>query len=72
MFENGKAKFAWMPLIPGCWYVFITITYIANAQIGFHIPWTGAYIIGVASAAAYLIAIVWYGKKRAGLNAQTL
>ena len=72
MFENGKAKFAWMPLIPGCWYVFITITYIANAQIGFHIPWTGAYIIGVASAAAYLIAILWYGKKRAGLKAQTL
>ena len=35
MFENGKEKFVWMPLLPGAWYAFVTITYIANAQIGF-------------------------------------
>ncbi|MEI3305468.1 MAG: carbon starvation CstA 5TM domain-containing protein [Dysosmobacter sp.] len=35
MFENGKAKWVWMPLIPGAWYTFITITYIMNAHIGF-------------------------------------
>ena len=64
LFENKKAKFAWMPLIPGAWYAFITITYIANAQIGFNIPWTAAYIIGVVAAAVYAILILWYGRKR--------
>ena len=65
MFENNRAKYVWMPLIPGAWYAFITMTYIANAKIGFNIPWTGAYIIGVVAAIAYVAAIVWYGKKRA-------
>ena len=41
------------------------MTFIANAQIGFHIPWTPAYIIGVCAAVAYVAIIVWYGKKRA-------
>ena len=35
-----------------------------NAKIGFHIPWTIAYIIGACAAAAYVSVIVWYGKKR--------
>ena len=45
MFENGKAKFGVDPLIPAAWYTFVTVTFIANAQIGFHIPWTPAYVI---------------------------
>ena len=65
MFENKKAKWVWVPLIPAAWYTFVTVTYIANAQIGFHIPWTPAYIIGVCAAAAYVIIVVWYGNKRA-------
>ena len=65
MFENGKAKWAWMPMIPGGWYAFICVTYIANAHIGFNIPWTIAYIIGVACAVAYVVAGCLYGKKRA-------
>ena len=65
MFENGKGKYVWIPLIPGGWYAFITITYIANAKIGFNIPWNIAYVIGVVAAAAYVIAIIVYGKKRA-------
>ena len=64
MFENGKKKFVWIPLIPGGFYAFITITYIVNAKIGFNVPWTGAYIIGVAAAVAYVAAILWYGSKR--------
>ena len=64
MFENGKGKFAWIPLIPGGFYAFITMTYIFNAQIGFNVPWTGAYIIGGVLAVAYVAAAVWYGKKR--------
>ena len=39
MFENSKAKWVWIPLIPAAWYTFVTDDpYIANAQIGFHIP----------------------------------
>ena len=36
-----------------------------NAKIGFHIPWTIAYVIGACAAAAYVAAILRYGKKRA-------
>ncbi|MPM45645.1 hypothetical protein SDC9_92333 [bioreactor metagenome] len=64
MFENGKAKFAWVPLIPGAWYAFVTVTYIMNAKIGFRIPWTGAYIIGICAAVAYVAVILWYGRRR--------
>ena len=41
------------------------MTYIANAKIGFNIPWTIAYIIGVACGVAYVVACCVYGKKRA-------
>ncbi|CAN4047072.1 DUF4363 domain-containing protein, partial [Dysosmobacter welbionis] len=30
MFENSKAKWVWIPLIPGAWYTFVTVTFIAN------------------------------------------
>ncbi len=65
MFENGKTKFVWMPLIPGAWYAFVTITYIVNAKIGFNVPWGASYVIGVCAAAVYVGLILWYGKKRA-------
>jgi len=65
MFENGKSKYVWIPLIPGGFYAFITVTYIMNAKIGFNIPWGGAYIIGVVAALAYVAAIICWGKKRA-------
>ena len=65
MFENGKKKFAWIPLIPGTFYAFITMSYIFNAKIGFGLAWTPAYIVGGVLAAAYLVCTVWYGNKRA-------
>lgn len=68
MFENGKSKYVWVPLIPGAFYAFITMAYIANAKIGFNIPWTGAYIVGVVSAVAYVAVLLWYGKKRSALK----
>ncbi len=64
MFENGKSKYVWIPLIPGCFYAFICSTYIANASIGFNLPWNVAYIIGVVFAVAYVVALVAYGRKR--------
>ena len=65
MFENGKAKYVWIPLTPGAFYAFITVTYITNAKIGFGLPWGVAYAIGAVAAVAYVVAILTYGKKRA-------
>ena len=65
LFESGKSKFVWMPLIPGAFYTFICSSFIANATIGFNLPWTVAYPIGVVLMVAYVVAIVAYGKKRA-------
>jgi carbon starvation protein CstA len=64
MFENGKKKFVWIPLIPGGFYAFITITYIMNAKIGFNLPWGAAYVVGVVAALAYIAVIIWWGNKR--------
>ena len=68
MFENGRAKFVWMPLIPGAWYAFVTVTYIVNAKIGFNVPWTAAYVIGEPQQ-QYVGLILWYGKRRAAIKA---
>ena len=65
MFENGKAKFVWIPLIPGAFYTFVCSTYIANAAIGFNLPWGIAYPVGAVCVVAYVGIICWYGKKRA-------
>ena len=65
MYENGKARFAWMPLIPSAFYTFITDTFIMNAPIGFHLPWGAAYTIGITLALVYAVVLLWYGRKRA-------
>src|SRR5699024_10908961 len=65
LFESGKSKFVWMPLIPGAFYTFICSTFIANATIGFNLPWNIAYPIGAVLMVVYVVAIVAYGKKRA-------
>ena len=65
MFENGKAKYCWVPLLPGAFYAFICSSFISNATIGFNLPWAVAYPIGAVLTVAYVVAIVTYGKKRA-------
>ena len=70
MFENKKSKWVWIPLIPGAWYAFVTVTYITNASIGFRQSWPVAYTVGVIAAVAYVAAILWYGKKRASVLAK--
>ena len=65
MFQNGKSKYVWIPLIPGGFYAFITMTYIVNAKIGLGMPWNISYAVGAIAAIAYVVAVVWYGKKRA-------
>ena len=64
MFENGKARFVWVPLLPAGFYAFVTASYIFNAKIGFNLPWIAAYIIAAVFAAAYITAILTLGMKR--------
>ncbi len=64
LFENGKRKFAWISIIPGSFYAFVTMSYIANAKIGLRLPWTAAYIIGTVACILYAGVLVWYGNKR--------
>ena len=72
MFENNKGKWSWVPLIPAAFYVFVTVTYITNARIGFNIPWNIAYVIGAVSAVIYVGLLLWYGKKRKSKVLHTL
>lgn len=63
MFENGKASTSGSS-DPGGWYTFICTTYIANAEIGFHLSWGVAYAVGAVATVAYVGIILWYGNKR--------
>ncbi|MGN0308607.1 MAG: carbon starvation CstA family protein, partial [Lachnospiraceae bacterium] len=65
MFENGKAKWVWMAMVPATVYCFFTISFIANAKIGFNLPWEIAYVIGTVAAIVYCMGILLWGKKRA-------
>ncbi len=52
-----------MALLPGAWYTFITVNFIANAPIGFNILINIAYIIGTAAALVYSITVYRAGLK---------
>ena len=56
-----------MALVPGGFYMFIVMSYICNAQIGFRLPWVASYIIAAVSAVAYCVVIVRFGKKEVPL-----
>lgn len=60
---KGHKIAAFMSLLPGAWYAFITFSYICNAKIGFHIPMNIAYVLGVAFALAYMVVVYWKGTK---------
>lgn len=60
---KGHPVAPFMSLLPGAWYAFITFSYICNAQIGFNIPMTFSYILGLAFALAYAIAVYRQGIK---------
>jgi carbon starvation protein CstA len=50
---KGYRAAAFMSLLPGMWYAFITFTFICNAQIGFNLPMNIAYALGVIFALVY-------------------
>ncbi|MDR1379812.1 MAG: carbon starvation protein A [Synergistaceae bacterium] len=58
LIAKGHDRAPYMSLLPGAWYVFITTSYICNAQIGFRLSYPLSNVIGVALAVIYSI-VVW-------------
>lgn len=67
LIERKGGFYFLMSLLPGMFYAFITFSYICNAKIGFNIPMTVAYILGVAFAGAYAFFVVAHGNRRKAL-----
>ncbi len=68
LYEHGKAKFVFVPLVPGCFYAFCTCAFIVHnpAQSGAPIMgWTPALIIGAVFTVCYLAAVLARAKKGA-------
>ena len=51
-------------LIPGAFYAFIIATYIVNAKIGFGLPLTASYVIGILFAAVYCGLVLLTARKK--------
>lgn len=51
-------------MIPGAFYAFIISTYIINAKIGFNVPLTISYVLGVIFAALYCVFIFFTAKRK--------
>lgn len=47
----------WLTLIPGLFYAFVVVSYIASADIGLRLPMTVAYIIGAVGAVLYFFIV---------------
>ena len=54
-----------MALLPGMFYMFVITSFILNAAIGFHLPWTASYVIGGMLTLAYAGAVIRWGRKGA-------
>lgn len=63
MIGRGKTGAGFMSLIPGMWYAFIIFSYICNASIGFNIPMTISYVLGVVFSLAYGYFVYKHGMK---------
>ncbi len=55
-----------MALLPGVFYMYVISSYILNARIGFHVPWTGAYIIAGVLTLVYAVALMLVKSKASG------
>ncbi|MDR0617042.1 MAG: hypothetical protein LBG29_09570, partial [Synergistaceae bacterium] len=53
MLAKGNQAAAFMSLLPGMWYSFITFTFICNAPIGLNLPINVAYALGIIFALVY-------------------
>lgn len=64
MIVNKKKAFIWMPMIPLAFYTVVCVSYICNAQIGFHLPWNVSYIISFVAAVVLIAISIHTGNKR--------
>jgi carbon starvation protein CstA len=58
LIAKGHTVAPFMALLPGAWYVFITMSYISNASIGLNLSYDVSTWIGVALAALYCV-VTW-------------
>lgn len=68
MIMNKKKKFIWMPMIPLAFYSVVCVSYICNAQIGFHLPWNVSYIISFIVAVVLIAVSIHTGNKRVAMD----
>ncbi|MGN0612937.1 MAG: carbon starvation protein A [Porcipelethomonas sp.] len=52
-----------MALIPGMFYMFVILSFILNAKIGFNMNWTASYTIAGILTAVYSAAVIICGRK---------
>lgn len=62
LYKNRKV-FA-ISLIPGMFYMFIIISFIVNAKIGFNRSWPVSYAVGVIAAVVYAVVLLIRGKNQ--------
>ncbi len=69
LFKNGKAKFAWIPLIPAAFYAFVTCSFLVQnptqSANGVKLPWGVAYTVACIFTIGYVCACIINGKKKA-------
>ena len=69
MFEQKKAKFSWMPLIPAAFYAFATCSFLvhnpAQTAGSSAMSWNAAYIIGAVFTVCYIALCLYNGQKKA-------
>jgi len=58
MYMVRTAKPYVMALVPGTFYLFVVMSYILSAQIGFNLPMVAAYALAGACCCAYVALIV--------------
>lgn len=68
--EMQKKKLYLMALLPGIFYMFVVTSFILNAEIGFHLPWTASYILAGLLSVLYVFGILCAGKKE-GIRGKT-
>ena len=75
MYENNKAKYVWMPLVPEAFYAFCTCAFLVQnptqSKNGINLPWSVAYTVATVFTIALIALVVRTGKKRAGRSVET-
>ena len=60
---RGYTVAPYMAILPGAWYMYITASYILNAQIGFRLTYNVANGLGIAIAVVYAVLTLMQGTK---------